>query len=40
MYNRRRRAHPSSDRRIFTATADRVHKKNLRVNPMRGGYRL
>ena len=27
-------------KRLFTATARKVHKRNLDVNPMRGGIRL
>lgn len=28
------------DRRRFSRTAGRTHKKNLRAMPMRGGFRL
>mgnify|MGYP000291355524 CR=1 FL=1 len=28
------------DKRAFTVSADRTHRKNLPSNPMRGGYRL
>lgn len=28
------------DRRRFSRTAGRTHKKNLRATPMRGGFRL
>lgn len=28
------------DRRRFSKTASRTHKKNLRALPMRGGFRL
>lgn len=27
-------------KRLFTATADRTHKLNLRTIPMRGGFRI
>lgn len=27
-------------KRLFTATADRTHKLNLRAVPMRGGFRI
>lgn len=30
----------SGARRLFTATAQKVHKKNLITRPMRGGIRL
>jgi len=29
-----------SSRKLFSKTASRTHKKNLRGNPMRGGIRL
>jgi len=28
------------DRRRFSKTASRTHKKNLRATPMRGGFRI
>lgn len=28
------------DRRRFSKTAGRTHKKNLRATPMRGGFRI
>lgn len=40
MFRRRHGVKKSVDKRIFRKTAGRVHKKNLRVNPMRGGFRL
>lgn len=27
-------------KRLFTATASRTHKRNLRAVPMRGGFRI
>lgn len=30
----------AKDRRIFSRTAGMVDKRNLRIGPMRGGYRL
>lgn len=39
MKNRKRMSRKGS-RRHFTKNALRVHKKNLRAMPMRGGYRL
>lgn len=37
-----KRSHLSGrgSRRLFTATASRTHRKNLRSNVMRGGIRL
>ncbi len=40
MAYRRKETNRYKDRRRFSKTADRTHKKNLRSNPMRGGYRL
>lgn len=37
---KRYRAKKKSDRRRFSRTAGRVHKKNLRATPMRGGFRI
>lgn len=37
---RRRRAIKHIDRRIFSHTARKVHRKNLIPNPMRGGFRI
>lgn len=37
---RRRVKNKSRDKRRFTKTASRFHKKNNRANIMRGGYRL
>lgn len=37
------RRHPmkrSTSRRTFTRNAEKVHKKNLQIHPMRGGIRL
>lgn len=36
----RRKMSRRSSRRSFTKNAMRVHKKNLRLAPMRGGFRL
>lgn len=36
----RQRASKRKDKRYFSRTADRTHKKNLQSNPMRGGIRL
>lgn len=36
----RRRTSRGPDRRRFSKTAGRTHKKNLRATIMRGGYRL
>lgn len=36
----RKRQNPRRDKRVFTRSAGRVHRKNLRANPMRGGIRL
>lgn len=30
----------SKDKRVFSQTADRTNKFNVRVRPMRGGFRL
>lgn len=37
---RRRRANRKYDKKVFSATASHVNKKNLMSNPNRGGYRL
>lgn len=37
---RKRVKNRSKDRRRFSRTAGKTHKKNLRANVMRGGYRL
>lgn len=36
----RRRAKKGRDKKYFSATANKTHKKNLRENPMRGGFRI
>jgi len=36
----RKRANKRRDKRSFTKNALRVHRKNLRATPMRGGIRL
>ena len=37
---RRRKLSKRGSKRLFTATASRTHKKNLRAVPMRGGFRI
>lgn len=37
---KRRRVTYNGAKRLFTATADRTHKLNLRAVPMRGGFRI
>lgn len=37
---KRKRANKRYDRRVFSATAGRVHRKNIQSSPMRGGIRL
>lgn len=36
----RRPANRRSDKKSFTRNAAKVHKKNMRAMPMRGGFRL
>lgn len=36
----RKRANRRSDKRKFTKTASRTHKRNVSSRPMRGGIRL
>lgn len=36
----RKRAVPGKDKRIFSKTASKVHKKNLSTGSYRGGIRL
>lgn len=36
----RRKVSFNGAKRLFTATADRTHKMNLRAVPMRGGFRI
>jgi len=38
--SKRRSITGSGSRRLFTATADKTHPRNLLGNPMRGGIRL
>jgi len=38
MFRKRMKRHKS--KRLFSRTASRTHKKNLRGKPMRGGIRL
>lgn len=40
MRGHRRRMIPRKDKRKFTQTAKRVHKRNVSGRPMRGGIRL
>jgi hypothetical protein len=37
---KRRKVSNKGSKRLFTATAAKVHKKNLQVKPMRGGFRI
>lgn len=36
----RKRANKRSDKRRFSRTAAKVHKRNISTRPMRGGIRL
>jgi len=36
----RHKVNKRRDRRIFSKTAKRTNKKNMRANPMRGGFRI
>lgn len=36
----RKRANKKYDRKMFSRTANRIHKKNLIALPMRGGFRI
>lgn len=36
----RKRANPRRDRKMFSKTARKFHKRNMRATPMRGGIRL
>lgn len=36
----RKRAHKRSDKKRFSRTAAKTHRRNLRATPMRGGIRL
>lgn len=36
----RKRANKRYDKKVFSATAQRVHKKNFSAAPTRGGIRL
>lgn len=40
MAYRNRVKNRGKDRRRFSKTASRSHKKNMRATPMRGGFRL
>lgn len=40
MFRRRKRASKRFDKKVFTHTASKVHPKNLRLFPMRGGIRV
>lgn len=40
MAYRKRISNKGKDRRRFSRTASKTHKKNLRATPMRGGIRL
>ena len=37
---KRRKMSRKGSKRYFSATAAKTHKKNLRVAPMRGGFRI
>ena len=37
---KRKRMKSRHSKKLFTKTAQRVHKKNARTRPMRGGIRL
>lgn len=37
---KRKKMNPRRDRKVFSRTASKVKKKNLRVVPMRGGFRI
>lgn len=37
---KRRSVSYNGAKRLFTATADKTHKLNLRAVPMRGGFRI
>lgn len=37
---RRRKMSRNGSRRLFSATAQKVHPRNLNLNPERGGWRL
>ena len=39
MKGRRKKLSPRKSKKIFTKGAKKVHKKNLYVKPMRGGFR-
>lgn len=40
MAYRRRRMSRRGSRRMFSRTASRSHRRNLRARPMRGGFRI
>lgn len=40
MFKKRFKVSKRRSKRLFTKTARRVHKKNVHLNPMRGGIRL
>jgi hypothetical protein len=37
---RRKRLTRRGSKRLFRATGSKIHKKNLRAAPMRGGFRI
>ena len=37
---KRQKLRRKPDRKVFSQTADKTHVRNLRVNVMRGGYRI
>ena len=40
MKNHRKPMKKISDKRVFSATADKTNFKNLKATPMHGGFRL
>lgn len=40
MKNHRQKVNKKVDKNVFSHTADKTHFKNLRVIPVRGGFRL
>lgn len=40
MIKKRAKMPYKKSRRVFSATAAKVHHKNMLINPMRGGFRL
>lgn len=40
MKHHRKKMDRKTDKRVYSATADKTHYKNLRATPMRGGFRI